>query len=251
MPGCSRRWSGPVLTGAEAFVLRKYDLTESSFIVHFFSREHGTLKLVAKGAKRQKSSFRGAIETMNLVRIEFVKKEGSDLGTLRQAELIESAFSLFSDKEKSKAAFAISEILSRAVFEGQNEEDLFRLIRASVSVLKDGAPPRWVFNYFVYWFLKLQGVISSPVQCGRCRKACVPAAFQKEEGGWLCASCHGEGGFVLAPASLRILSADFGKPPSAMKEKAGETFPKELETMLYFNLYNFLGSDLTTLRIGM
>ena len=240
-----------MLNSAEAFVLRKYDLTESSFIVHFFSREHGALKLVARGAKRQKSAFRGNLETMNLLRIEFLKKEGSDLGTLRQAELVESAFSLFSDAERSKAAFALSEILSRSVFEGQNEEDLFRLIRASLSALKDGAPPKWVFNYFVYWFLKLEGVLPSPKRCGRCGKACEPAAFRKEEGGWLCASCHGEGGFILAPGSLRILSRDFAKPPSAMKEKGGETFPKELETMLYFNLYNFLGSDLTTLRIGM
>ncbi|HPA26592.1 MAG TPA: DNA repair protein RecO [Acidobacteriota bacterium] len=240
-----------MLTKAEAFVLRKYDFTESSFIVHFFTREAGAIKLVAKGAKRQKSPFRGNIETMNLVEIEFVKKEGSDLGTLRQAELVSSAFSLFSDTESSKAAFAISEILCRAMVEGQAEEEIFRLVRASVSAMKEKAPPRWVFNYFLYWLLKLEGVLSSPGLCGKCGSADIPRAFQKEEGGWLCPKCHKEGGFVLGAESVDLIKEVFSKPPAGLSQKKGQTFPKELETMLYFNIYHLLGSDINTLRIGM
>lgn len=240
-----------MLTKAEAFVLRKYDFTESSYIVHFFTREIGALKLVAKGAKRQRSAFRGNIETMNLVEIEFVKKEGSDLGTLRQAELLSSAFSLFSDMESSKAAFAISEILCRAMVEGQAEEEIFRLVKASVSAMKNGAPPRWVFNYFLYWLLKLEGVLSSPGICGKCRSATMPKAFQKEEGGWLCPDCHKEGGFMLNPESVNIMKQDFSRPPAELTEMKGRAFPKELETMLYFNIYHLLGSDVNTLRIGM
>jgi len=240
-----------VLGRAEAFVLRKYEFTESSFIVHFFSREFGALKLVARGAKRAKSAFRGNLETMNLVNIEFARKEGGDLGTLRQAELSESAFGLFSDRERSKAVFAISEVLSKAMVEGQGEEDVFRLVKASLAAMREDAPASWVFNYFLYWLLKLEGVLSSPSACGKCASRGAPRAFLKEEGGWLCSRCHKEGGFVLSEASVRVLSEVFAKAPSTLKEKAGETFPKELETMIYFNIYNFLGSDISSLRIGM
>jgi DNA repair protein RecO (recombination protein O) len=238
-------------TKTEALVLRKYDLTESSFIVHFFSREHGALRLVAKGAKNQKSSFRGNLETMNRLEIEFVKKERSDLGTLRRAELLESAFSLFSDIGCSKNLFAMSEILSKAIVEGQNEEEIFRLTKASIDALKNGAPPKWVFNYFLFWFLKLEGVLSAPRFCGKCKTSAAPRAFLKDEGGWLCKNCHKEGGFIISPESAEVLNDLFSKPPAALLEAKERQFPKELETMLYFNIYHLLGSDIQSLRIGM
>jgi DNA repair protein RecO (recombination protein O) len=240
-----------MLNKTQAFVLRKYDFTESSFIVHFFSRDFGAVSLVAKGAKRPKSEFRGNLEILNLLEIEFVRKEGSDLGALRRIELIDSAFSLFSKMEASKILFAISEILSKAVVEGQNEEEIFRLTKASVEALKNGVEPKWMFNYFIFWFLRLEGVISAPKYCGKCKAAAVPCAFNRDEGGWLCKKCRKEGGFLVGAETVRILNDVFAKPPGDLKLAAVEPFPKELETMLYFNIYHFLGSDLKSLRIGM
>ncbi|MEY4978489.1 MAG: repair protein RecO [Pseudomonadota bacterium] len=46
------------LTDQAAFVLHRYDWSESSLILDIFSREHGRLALVAKGVKRPTSQFR-------------------------------------------------------------------------------------------------------------------------------------------------------------------------------------------------
>src|SRR5437764_14824788 len=41
-----------------AFVLHRYDWSESSLILEVFTRHHGRIALVAKGAKRPSSNFR-------------------------------------------------------------------------------------------------------------------------------------------------------------------------------------------------
>jgi DNA repair protein RecO len=164
---------------------------------------------------------------------------------------LESAFSLFSHIECSKILFAMSEILCKSIVEGQNEEEVFRLIKASIDALKKEAPPKWIFYYFLFWFLKLQGVLSAPRFCGKCKAATAPFAFLKDEGGWLCKNCYKEGGFVISPESVEVLNHLFSKPPGDLLEVKTRQFPKELATMLYFNIYHFVGSDIQSLRIGM
>jgi DNA repair protein RecO (recombination protein O) len=41
-----------------AYVLHRYDWSETSLILEVFTRHHGRVALVAKGAKRPTSSFR-------------------------------------------------------------------------------------------------------------------------------------------------------------------------------------------------
>ena len=42
----------------DAFVLHSYDWSESSLILEVFTRRHGRIALVAKGAKKPSSNFR-------------------------------------------------------------------------------------------------------------------------------------------------------------------------------------------------
>ena len=45
----------------QAFVLHRYDWSESSLIVDLFTREHGRIAAVAKGAKRPRSALRAML----------------------------------------------------------------------------------------------------------------------------------------------------------------------------------------------
>lgn len=51
-----------MLVNDQAICIRTTDFSETSQIVTFFTREHGKIGAIAKGAKRAKSSFGGAIE---------------------------------------------------------------------------------------------------------------------------------------------------------------------------------------------
>lgn len=232
---------------SESYVLRKYDLTESSYIVHFFSREKGLLKLVAKGAKRSKSLFSGNLEIFNKVEIEYVKKEHSELGTLRKTELIESSFSLFSDYKISKTLFVISETLSKGMKEEQKEDEIFRLTSAVVESLKTKSPPDWVLNYFFLWFLKLNGVFPSSDYCCACGAKKNLVALTSALNGFLCSNCYNKDSFLLKKESFSAIKEILKIHPSQLVEKKEKIFPQDLQNVLYLKVQDFLGSSLKSI----
>ncbi|MDH4215716.1 MAG: recombination protein O N-terminal domain-containing protein, partial [Gallionella sp.] len=49
------------IEGEPAFVLHSYPFSETSLILDVFSRNHGRLPIMARGARRPKSSLRGVL----------------------------------------------------------------------------------------------------------------------------------------------------------------------------------------------
>jgi DNA repair protein RecO (recombination protein O) len=73
-----------------AFVLHRYDWSESSLILDLFTRAQGRLTVVAKGAKKPHSNLRAVLLPFQRVNVSLGRlPEGegaSDIQTLRQAE---------------------------------------------------------------------------------------------------------------------------------------------------------------------
>ena len=67
-----------------AFVLHRYDWSESSLILEVFTRNQGRIALVAKGAKRPSSSFRPILLPLQPLQLAF--GGDSEIRTLRSAE---------------------------------------------------------------------------------------------------------------------------------------------------------------------
>lgn len=67
-----------------AYVLHRYDWSESSLIVEVFTRHHGRIALVAKGAKRPSSSFRPILLPMQALNLAF--GGDAEIRTLKSAE---------------------------------------------------------------------------------------------------------------------------------------------------------------------
>lgn len=67
-----------------AYVLHTYPYRETSLIVEVFSRNHGRLPLVARGARRPKSAVRGLLLSFQPLQLNWFGK--SELRTLHSAE---------------------------------------------------------------------------------------------------------------------------------------------------------------------
>ena len=67
-----------------AFVLHRYDWSESSLILEVFTRHHGRIALIAKGAKRPSSSFRPLL--LPLQRLHLAFGGDAEIRTLKSAE---------------------------------------------------------------------------------------------------------------------------------------------------------------------
>ena len=54
------------------FVLHSYPYKETSLIIDLFSRDHGRVALVAKGAKRPHSKLRGVLQTFQPLQLAWM-----------------------------------------------------------------------------------------------------------------------------------------------------------------------------------
>ena len=72
----------------QAFVLHRYDWSESSLILDVLTRERGRLALAAKGARRPYSQLRPVLLPFQRVALTLARSagEGAEVHTLRQAE---------------------------------------------------------------------------------------------------------------------------------------------------------------------
>ena len=75
---------------ADALILRTYKLGETDRIVVFLTRDRGKKRGVAKGARRPRSRFSGALEPLSEVRVAYFESERRELVGLNYAETIRS-----------------------------------------------------------------------------------------------------------------------------------------------------------------
>jgi DNA repair protein RecO (recombination protein O) len=104
-----------------AFVLHSYPWRETSLIVEAFSRHHGRVALVARGAKRPTSQFRGLLAAFNPLALSWSGR--GDIKTLIRAEWLGGMQPLRG--EALLAAFYVNELLVRLLARGDAHERLF------------------------------------------------------------------------------------------------------------------------------
>jgi DNA repair protein RecO (recombination protein O) len=145
------------LYSADAIILRTYKLGEADRIVVFLTRDRGKKRGVAKGARRQKSNFLGALEPLTQARVAYFEKERRELVNLNYSETARSAMSSGTIEALGCAAY-FAELIDEWAAEGHEDEKLYRLGASMVDALASNVPPEPLSRYFEYWLLSLQGV---------------------------------------------------------------------------------------------
>ncbi len=146
---------------ADALVLRTYKLGEVDRIVVFLTRDRGKKRGVARGARRQRSPFVGALEPLTESRIAYFEREGRELVGLNYAETVRSPLSLAGQGVAPEALGHVgyfAELLDEWAQEADADDRLYRLGVSMLEALAAGAPVEPLARYFEYWLLRLQGV---------------------------------------------------------------------------------------------
>jgi DNA repair protein RecO (recombination protein O) len=104
-----------------AFVLHSYPYKETSLIVDVFSRDHGRVALVAKGAKRPHSKLRGVLQTFQPLSLGWSGK--SEVRTLTSAEWLGGLLPL--EKAALLCGFYLNELLIKFVARDDPHRALF------------------------------------------------------------------------------------------------------------------------------
>ncbi len=184
----------------EAIILRAYRLSEADKIIVSLTKSEGTVRGVARGARRLKSRFGASLEPFTHSTLSFFAKEGRDLVTIKSAEIITSYFTL----SRKPEVIAILEHFGQLIIDfsppHQPDEKLFRLIVAcleAISAKPDCAAD--IHPYFELWVLKLTGFLPDLKACSGCGRAIgtgIESVNMTAEGALRCSSC--DAGIIVA-----------------------------------------------------
>lgn len=114
-----------------AFVLHRYDWSESSLILEVFTRHHGRVALVAKGAKRPSSNFRPVLLPLQPLRVAF--GGDAEIRTLKAAEW--GGGQVMPVGDALLAGYYLNELLIRLLARDDPHPRLFDAYSAAVHVL--------------------------------------------------------------------------------------------------------------------
>jgi DNA repair protein RecO (recombination protein O) len=154
------------------FILHSYPHRETSLIVDVFSRDHGRIALVAKGAKRPHSALRGALQTFQPLALSWSGK--SEVRTLTKAEWIGGMRPLAGDA--LLCGFYANELLVKFCARDDPHERLFDHYVLTLNRLAHDEPPVQVLRSFERVLLRETGYAIAfdcttreqmPVEAGR------------------------------------------------------------------------------------
>jgi DNA repair protein RecO (recombination protein O) len=129
----------PQRPGSAAFVLHSHDWSESSLILDLFTRQHGRVVAVAKGAKRPYSQLRPVLMPFQRLTVAFgVKRsEDAEVWLLRQAEWAGGA--AWPGGAALLPGFYLNELLMRLVARHDPHSALFDAYAQTLQAIGDPA----------------------------------------------------------------------------------------------------------------
>ncbi len=117
-----------------AFVLHRYDWSESSLILELFTRHVGRVAVIAKGVKKPSSSFRPVLLPMQPLHLAF--GGDAEIRTLKAAEWVGGQVMPTGDALLS--GYYLNELLLRLLARDDPHPALFDAYAATVRVLSSG-----------------------------------------------------------------------------------------------------------------
>jgi DNA repair protein RecO (recombination protein O) len=235
---------------AIALVVRATDWSETSRIATLWSREHGKLRVLAKGGRRLKSNFEVALDLLTVCRIVFIRKSSGGLDLLTEAQVAERFPALRTALPALYAAYYVAELLS----EGTEDYDPHpALFDATLAVLRDlgAAGPvtgQRLAAYELTWLHEL-GYSPALDTCAVCgREVGGRPAFSAAAGGVVCPTCQPlqRERRTLSPTALEALRA-LRRDGDAWRRPWGPAVRAELRQVLGQYVTYRLGRRLRTL----
>ena len=114
-----------------AFILHRYDWSESSVIVEVLTEHHGRVALVAKGAKRPASNFRSILLPMQPLRLTYTGDE--HVRTLKSAEWV-GGYAMPSGNALL-SGFYLNELMMRLLVRDDPQQAIYTLYAQTVQVV--------------------------------------------------------------------------------------------------------------------
>jgi DNA repair protein RecO (recombination protein O) len=212
------------ITKSEAIVLKSIKFGDTSKIATLYTKDHGKVKVIAKGIRSPKSRLAGPLQTFSHVQAVFYKKRTTEIYLLSQADTVKSYQPIYNDLNRYVFASAVLELLDRLITGEESNPRIFGLISATLSFM-ESCPDESLEKSFTHFALKLSDLLGYKPKFDRC-VGCGKEADRRlvllspEKGGIICRKC------ARADQAYLRLSAD--SVSSALKLQSVKT--EDLDT---------------------
>jgi DNA repair protein RecO (recombination protein O) len=185
------------LSNDRCICLRKVEYSETSQILTLFGRQHGLMRVIAKGAHRTTkagaSRFGGGIDLLDVGDAVFTLDLEKQLGTLTEWRLIEGHLELRRNLRAIYLGQYAAELVGFLIEEHDAHPELFDRLEQTLSDLAS-ARLEEAFLAFELDLLRETGYLAEMAACVECSSTLgerEPAWFSASRGGILCRNCEG------------------------------------------------------------
>ena len=119
---------------AHALVLRKTKLGETDSILTLLAEDGSQLRAVAKGLRKPGSKLGGVLEPFT--EASLMLHTGRSLDVITEAEVVDAHGAVREDFDRLSAASVIADVLDKLSVQGQAEDRIYGLGRATLSALE-------------------------------------------------------------------------------------------------------------------
>lgn len=184
------------LVSDEAICLRLHDFSETSQIVTLFTRRHGLIRTLAKGAKRTtktgRGKFDGGIDLLDLGDAVFIDKLENELHLLTEWRQADPHLALRRSSRSTRLALLCGELTFNLFAPHDDHPQVFERLETTLIDLPTPLREETALAYVIDAIEEagLSPVLDRCVACGGRIDPRRPAVFAVDLGGLVCAACE-------------------------------------------------------------
>ncbi len=182
---------------AKGFILRKYYLRETSYILVIFTQEFGKIRGVLKGVRDPYPQFAGNFEIFTQCEVTFYKKKRS-MDLITKCETLDFFLPVRKDIERLTYANYFIELVDVVTKDYDINIDLYTTLTESLRLLATDASPKRVSRVFELKLLGALGLTPELASCAVCGGDLEEKPrFSVSSGGVICQKCARGKGTLL------------------------------------------------------
>ncbi len=169
--------------------LRKTPVGEADLVSAIYTREHGKLELLARGARRLTSKLMGHFEPLTLLRLSVAR--GRSLDIVAEAEVVTAFPEVKADYAVTARGLYVAELVDSFSALSAPNPELFDLAVQTLEAVGDNPTAELPLRYFDLQLLALSGFLPELYHCVECGEELEPERhrFAVGAGGTLCLEC--------------------------------------------------------------
>ena len=172
----------------EGIIISETPYGDTSKIINVFTKEHGIIGVMAKGAKSMKSKLRAVSSKFTYGYFHIYYKENK-LSQLIAVDIIDNLNKIKTDLTLIGYLSYITELTSQ-VYKQNNELAIYDLYINGVKKINEGLTPSIITNILEIKYLDFLGIGLNLDCCVNCGNTTNIVTLDPDQGGFICSNCY-------------------------------------------------------------